>query len=267
VLPLIKGFIEELEENEGPNSQPIKVKNFESPKHKPTDLPTIVNPTPVRKCLAKREQTNQTPLTSILESYHQYLLLRMLPPQLEHHYIFNAAVDPPSNDPLLIVLVRPRHNFGHEEIYQGLIDSWFNDKTGGVLIFNCSELRKQTVDDIKNKVVKQLHECPESIIIFRYMELLMPDYSNSILDFVHDVGSMSTSVDDHKISGRKAIFLFEVVIGSTHFPHYSSSVEAGRLLFEESTTYLQLPNGYWDLFGIMKHQKKNIKNRISSKSL
>lgn len=160
---------------------------------------------PSRRCLPRNPSLNSF-LVPTLESLHQFVLLRLLPIQLEHHFLFHTGIDHigiDRADPLLLVLVRPRHNFGHEEIYNAIIDSWFIDKAGGVMEFDCShQMTKMKVEELKTNITRQLIRCPESVFLFRYMELA--NYSDPILDFIHDVSSMSTELDGGlKISGQR----------------------------------------------------------------
>lgn len=69
--------------------------------------------------------------------------------------------------------------------------------------FDCShQMTKMKVEELKTNITRQLIRCPESVFLFRYMELA--NYSDPILDFIHDVSSMSTELDGGlKISGQR----------------------------------------------------------------
>jgi hypothetical protein len=54
----------------------------------------------------------------------QVVLARLLPPQFEHHFAFSLPQI--KNDPFLCVIVRPWADYGHEQVYDAIIDSTLN---------------------------------------------------------------------------------------------------------------------------------------------
>jgi len=98
--------------------------------------------------------------------------------------------------------------------------------------------------------------CPESLIILRNAHLLAgTSKADHFFDFLHDVSSMSTSLNAaNEVSGNKAIYLLEVVIGGSK--QFSAETTAGKLLFDEKTKPYLTSSGQWDLVGLTEHQQK-----------
>lgn len=164
---------------------------------------------------------------------------------------------------------------------------WFVEKSGGVLDIDCSGLLEYNVsatgitklkEEIKRNITAQLSRCPESIILFRHVELLAgllegegegedmkadvkdnelivsgQTLSDSIIDFLHDVSTMKVTMNGMDVIGYKAIYVLEVVIGSSN--QLSPETSTGKLLFGEVMQQFMRGNSddpndlEWDLVG------------------
>lgn len=153
---------------------------------------------------------------------------------------------------------------GNLEVFLILYLGWFVEKSGGVLDIDCSGLLEYNIsaigitklkEEIKRNITAQLSRCPESIILFRHMELLAGQtLSDSIIDFLHDVSTMKVTMNGMDVIGYKAIYLLEVVIGNSN--QLSPETSTGKLLFGEVMQQFMRGNSEdpndleWDLVGM-----------------
>eukprot|EP01127_Copromyxa_protea_P020130 TRINITY_DN6671_c0_g1_i1.p1 TRINITY_DN6671_c0_g1~~TRINITY_DN6671_c0_g1_i1.p1 ORF type:complete len:482 (-),score=91.65 TRINITY_DN6671_c0_g1_i1:99-1544(-) len=228
------------------------------------------------QCVPRVQLSSSSPLVEKLIELKQVILARLLPTQFEHHFAF--SLPQLKNDPFLVVIVRPFADYGHDQVYNAIINNWFVEKSGGVLEIDCSGLDYYNVsgsgltrleEEIKRNITGQLSRCPESIILFRHVELLLGQVSDSIIDFLHDVSTMKVSMNGVDVIGYKAIYLLEVVIGNSN--QLSPETNTGKLLFGEVMQQFMRGNSddpndlEWDLLGIIKHQQTLLRTEALQK--